>query len=783
MLDGSAPPAPTERFKPGDDAVEEPVVITLDGDGRVTSWNPVAERSFQYAAEEIIGRLAAVFYEDADIQRGAPQQALALAAAAGRHYEAGPRVRRDGSVFRAGFLYAADASSADRSGFTLVVVDQTSALAADQEIDRLSALVCRRTAEFEALLNVLPVGIGVAHDRQCRHIEVNRAFAEVLGLKPGQNASKTAPADERPTNFTVTDDAGNAVPDESLPMQVAAREGIEVRDLELNIVHADGRVLRLLEYAAPLRDEHGAPRGSVGAFVDITERAKIARKLHESEARFRQLVEAVEDYAIFMLDGEGRVSSWNNGASRTTGYAADEIVGRSYAAFFTEEERTAGKPQRILKAASEAGRYEEVGRRVRKDGSKYWANIVVSAIRDRDGAVRGFANVTRDVTERKRAEEMFRLAVQAAASAIILVNEQGKIAFANTQAQEMFGYALEELMGSSLEMLLPERFREVHRRHRASFLAKPAARDMGESRDLYARRKDGSEFPVEVELNPIETDEGLMTLTSILDITARKLATLREREQLAQLAHAGRLSSLGEMVSELTHEINQPLAAATNYARAFLRYARGRQGGDGDELIGLVDKCVLQMERAGAIVKRLNDFVRKSPPAQTPIDLNRTVRDMIALTAPGYSPEGDAGGVHIETVLGEALPQVLADRVQIEQVIVNLIRNALDAMRGQPAAKRVLRFETAAIGDEVRVSVADRGAGIAPQHAPRLFEPFYTTKPEGVGLGLPISRTIIEAHGGRIWAEPQPGGGAVFHFTLPIASEPSRHATADSVYR
>jgi PAS domain S-box-containing protein len=251
----------------------------------------------------------------------------------------------------------------------------------------------------------------------------------------------------------------------------------------------------------------------------------VERTLHESERQFRLLVDSVADYAIFMLDTEGRVVTWNSGAARIKGYDAGEIIGHDHSRFYTEEDRARGLPAEALQGARENGRHEAEGWRVRKDGGRFWANVVVEAIHDDDGQLIGYSKVTRDITERREAQARdarFRRVVETAPNAIVMINSAGLIEMVNAQAEQIFGYPRAEMLGQHVEMLVPERFRANHPALRRSFLEDPHSRPMGAGRDLYGLRKDGSEFPIEIGLNPIETEEGTMVLSAIVDISTRK---------------------------------------------------------------------------------------------------------------------------------------------------------------------------------------------------------------------------------------------------------------------
>jgi PAS domain S-box-containing protein len=249
----------------------------------------------------------------------------------------------------------------------------------------------------------------------------------------------------------------------------------------------------------------------------------------ESEGLYRSMVESIMDCAIFMLDVDGRIVNWNAGAERIKGYGAAEIVGRHVSLLYPREDARSGKPERELVAAAGNGRFEDQGWRVRKDGTRFWAHVVITAMRNSAGELIGFVKLTRDLTEQKRAEgelrrsrERFQRAIESAPNAMLMVNRAGRIEMLNLQAECIFGYSRDELLGSPVELLIPERFRRQHPRYRLFFFADPRSRPMGAGRDLYALRKDGSEFPVEIGLNLVEGEEGAMVLAAIVDITDRK---------------------------------------------------------------------------------------------------------------------------------------------------------------------------------------------------------------------------------------------------------------------
>ncbi len=250
--------------------------------------------------------------------------------------------------------------------------------------------------------------------------------------------------------------------------------------------------------------------------------------------RFRLLVDSIADYAIIMLDVQGRICSWNLGASHIKGYAKEEILGKHFSIFYTEEAINDGLPEQQLERAATHGRFEDEGWRRRKDGSQFWADIVITALFNPDGSLQGYTKIIKDMTERKRLEERFRRVVESAPNAMVMISQRGEIEMVNAQAEKLFGYSRSEMLGQKIEILVPERFRASHPDQRKMFLSNPQSRPMGAGRDLYGRRKNGSEFPVEIGLNPIETEEGMMVLSAIVDISDRKQKEARIQEALRE---------------------------------------------------------------------------------------------------------------------------------------------------------------------------------------------------------------------------------------------------------
>jgi two-component system, LuxR family, sensor kinase FixL len=377
-------------------------------------------------------------------------------------------------------------------------------------------------------------------------------------------------------------------------------------------------------------------------------------------------------------------------------------------------------------------------------------------------------------------EERFRRVVEAAPSAMIMVNHEGHITLANQQAEKTFGYPREELLGRPIEMLVPERLRSGYRDFRHDYFCHPQARSMGAERELFGLRKDGSEVPVEIGLSPIHTSKGLLVLASIVDITERQLAELEAARQRHDLAHLSRVSTVGELSSSLAHELTHPVTAILSNAQAAQRFL-ANDDVDLDEIREILNDIVTQDQRAGEVIHGLRLLLKKGEPQKQcdDVDLNEVIRDVVNLM------RGDLinRNVTVDTDLAQNLPAVTGDRVQLQQVLLNLALNGCDAMADYNSQERRLLIASQWENGAVRVSVSDSGCGIPEEKMEQVFERFFTTKKKGMGLGLSVCRTIIDAHRGKIWATNNGGCGATFHFSLPIVGAGKEAVTTDQLMR
>jgi len=660
-----------------------------------------------------------------------------------------------------------------------------------------------RSRELETILDILPVGVWQA-DRACEQIVGNRAGYEMFGLPFGINVSLSSqtelPTELAAIKFLVD---GREVPPDQLPMQRAAFLGESVSHLPHQAILPSGDVRVIDANVVPLRDAHGELCGAVAAYHDITElkRAEAAlRHTHEeleqrvlerteqltaanaelinenkerrqaqtglteigrklemlldsitdqffafddqwrftylnrhaqeqmqvlgkdpvgligkvlwdefpyvpneaavrrvmaervavtdelyypplgqwvenhmcptadgglvtfqryvtdrkqyeeflrlSEERLRLLVEGVTDYAVFMLDLTGHVMTWNTGAQRIKGYEAQEIIGKHFSRFYPLDAIQRGWPQHALEVTAEQGRFEDEGWRIRKDGTRFWAHVIISALYDGGGRRRGFGKVTRDLTERKLAEEAL---------------------------------------------------------HKAQ----------------------------------------------------------------AELARVARVAALGELTASIAHEINQPLAAIVADGGACLRWL-AQEVPNLQEVRDSAGRVIRSGHRAGRVIAQIRKLTTNTEPQKSEIDVNETIQELVSL----IGEELRSNGVALRMDLGVGLPRVLGDQVALQQVVLNLVMNAVEAMSTMQDCARVLVIQTGREeGAALRVAVQDSGIGFGEEQMQCLFEAFYTTKIAGMGIGLSLSRSIVEAHGGRIWASNNEPSGASVQFTLPASSE------------
>jgi PAS domain S-box-containing protein len=374
--------------------------------------------------------------------------------------------------------------------------------------------------------------------------------------------------------------------------------------------------------------------------------------------------------------------------------------------------------------------------------------------------------------ELRSLEARFAGMLELAEDAVISVDADQRITLFNRAAEKTFGYTAAEVLGQPLELLLPDRAAASHRQLVEGFDRSPiTARRMGELREVFGRRKDGSEFPAEASISKLDLPSGKVFTAFLRDVTerrrseaARKQAEDALAEARVELARVARVTTMGELAASIAHEVNQPLAAVITNASACLRWLAAAPSNIAEANAAL-QRIVRDANRASEVIARIRAFLKRGEPRKTQLQVDEIVREVVSLVQ-GEARTRDVT-MRVESTAG--LPPVLADQVEVQQVLLNLILNAIEAMSAIKERARVLEVATAKYGpDAIVVAVRDSGPGLEPQHMERIFDAFYTTKPQGMGMGLAISRSIIDAHGGRLWALPNQGPGATFQFTLPV---------------
>jgi PAS domain S-box-containing protein len=552
----------------------------------------------------------------------------------------------------------------------------------------------------------------------------------------------------------------------ALPSPEALRHEIAERRLAEEALHRAKTELesRVEERTGELKKANQVLLG------EIAQRQKTEEKLRHSEGRFRLLVESVQDYAIFMLDPAGRIVSWNAGAKKIKGYHAEEVLGQHFSLFYSPEDADRRTAQMDLDTAAVEGRFETEGWRIRKDGSRFWANAVITAVRDESGKLIGFSKITRDLSDRRRAEEELRkLAslIEHSSDFIGMASVEGNAMFVNPAGQALVGLDGDEAVSATkMTDYVFEEDREKFRRE-----VWPAMMQYGEweGEVRFRHFKTGAAIPMLQKafcIREADSDRPLALATISRDITERKRAEEEVRLAQAEVAHVARVMTMGELTASIAHEINQPLAAIVNNANACVRLLAS-QPPDLEEVRLAVTDTVESATRVAEVISRVRALLRKTTTARDRVDINEIIMEAMALVA----GELEKNRISPQVDLLPDITPVLADRIQLQQVVLNLIMNGIEAMTsvtGRP--RRLLIRSQMHESGNVLVVVHDTGAGLDPTNASHIFDSFFTTKPAGMGMGLPICRSIVEAHGGRLALAPSESEGATFEFILPACA-------------
>jgi PAS domain S-box-containing protein len=579
-----------------------------------------------------------------------------------------------------------------------------------------------------------------------------------------------------------------------LPSQILTRARLTGRaEQEGWRVRKDGSRFWATSVVHPVRREDGRAIGFAKITRDITERMQAQQALYESERRFRLLVEGVKDYAIYMLDLNGIITTWNAGAARMKGYAADEIVGQHFSRFYTREDRAAGLPARVLEIAAREGIYEGEGWRLRKDGGRFWAAVEIDPVRGDNGELIGFAKITRDITERQIAQQALRESAHQFQTlidgvtdyALYMVDPNGLVINWNSGAQRIKGYTADEIVGQHFSRFYTESDRAAGVPTRALQTAAQEGRFEAEG---WRVRKDGGLFWANAILDRIQDDDGnLVGFAKITrDITERRQAQIALQEAQAQRAQAQKMEALGQLTGGVAHDFNNLLMIIGGHIQSLKKLVAHDPKGS-----GAADAIELASRRGATLTRQLLTFARRQTFHPVVADVGELVDALRAMLSNTIG-----GSTRLIAALPPGVWPVAIDRNEFELALVNLALNARDAMPQGGAITisaenvRLSADDTPARlrGEFVALNVADTGVGIAPDILPRVFDPFFTTKAADRGTGLGLSQVYGFAHqsGGTVVIKSELGRGTCVTLYLPraqaMAERPGDDAPAENLH-
>ena len=482
-------------------------------------------------------------------------------------------------------------------------------------------------------------------------------------------------------------------------------------------------------------------------------------------------LQALSRTNVLIRDRDGIITFWSDGMARLYGFSAVQAIGKpAHQLLQTEFPGGLGGPEGEL---MERGEWAGAIVQRHQNGEVVIVATQWSLRRRADGIA--ITEVYNDVSTSTRrvmrdliaSEAHLKSILETVPDAMIVIDEHGTMKSFSAAAERLFGYRARDVIGQNVKVLMPSPYRENHDSYLERYARTGEKRIIGIGRVVVGERKDGSTFPMELAVGEMRSGGQRYYTGFVRDLTERQRTEARLQELQSELVHISRLSAMGEMASGLAHELNQPLAALTNYLKGARRLLERRGDKDTAVINDALEKAAGQSLRAGEIIRRLRDFVGHGEAEKRVESIKKLVEEASALALVGAKERG----VRVNFRFDPAADLVLVDKVQVQQVLLNLIRNAMEAM--EESERREIQLSTTVGPDHVvTVSVADTGTGISEEFAAQLFRPFVTTKPHGMGIGLSISRTIVDAHGGRIWVEPNPGGGSIFRFTLHFVHEP-----------
>jgi len=557
-------------------------------------------------------------------------------------------------------------------------------------------------------------------------------------------------------------------PDRDAFEQILAgrREPVPV---EGQVARADGASRRVAWNDTLILDARDRITGVTRIGEDVTEE-------RAAELELRKLSRAVEQSpgVVMIVGTDARIEYVNPRFCELTGYRAEEVIGQN-PSLLKSGYTSAAEYRRLWETITAGGQWHGVFCNRKKNGELYWETASISAVRDGAGNITHYVSVKEDITERRHMEERFRQVVESSPYALVMVDERGKMVLVNGKTEELFGYPREELIGQSVEMLLPEEGRARHLDLRGTYASRPVARAMGVGQELVGRRRDGREFPVEVGLSPIESAAGHLVLSAVVDISARKAleAELAERNREVTRGHA--LAVVGRMANMVAHDLRNPLSSIKMTLQMLAEQPSHTLDDEERELRGIALEQVRYME---SIIKDLLSYSREQTLKPVWMEIGELLAAAAAMADKSIAERGAGFDIRVDP----DLPRLHGDPDRLRQVFFNLILNALQASADhEPRVAVTVGFADPRTERTLCFRVEDNGPGVDPEETERLFDPFYTTRAQGTGLGLAIVKRIVEQHGGTVRLEPAPGGGTRAQVLLPVGPLPagaSRRAEA-----